>query len=345
MENPPSDDFGQLLKSYMQRVGMSLGRLEKRSGVPKETIANWREGIVRRPRHWDALVRVAGKLSLDESDASRLLQSAHHQSIVDLLSRTDDEQDRRLFSPWEEEIRRRVELAPLEAPPLPGHFVPRPKVAKDVKNQLLDDVTTESGKLAIHILHGPGGIGKSTLAAALVLDLAVRARFPDGVLWAKLGPEPNLSSMLSNWIVNPLHDTRYRHITTEGASSRLRTLLQDKRCLLVIDDAWQADHVRPFLMGGTHCRVLITTRDATIALKLGAHLHALDVMTEAQALALFEGRLRRPLGGDQGLASALARELGFLPLALELAAAQIDAGHSWKELLDAFHQGYSFKVG
>jgi len=61
-------------------------------------------------------------------------------------------------------------------------------------------------------------------------------------------------------------------------------------------------------------------------------------MSEAQALALFEARLGS-LDGDRELAAALARELGYLPLALELAAAQIEAGVSWDELLVAFRQG------
>jgi hypothetical protein len=114
-------------------------------------------------------------------------------------------------------------------------------------------------------------------------------------------------------------------------------LLHDKACLLVVDDAWQADSVRPFLVGGPRCRVLVTTRDATLARKVGARLYDLDVMTEPQALALFEARLG-PLDGDREQAAALARELGHLPLALELAAAQVEGGVPWEELLEAFRR-------
>ena len=88
-------------------------------------------------------------------------------------------------------------------------------------------------------------------------------------------------------------------------------------------------------MGGERCRLLVTTRDATLARGLGAHLYDLDVMTEAQALALFEARLGS-LDSSRDQAAALARELGYLPLALELAAAQVEGGVTWAELLDTF---------
>jgi hypothetical protein len=52
---------------------------------------------------------------------------------------------------------------------------------------------------------------------------------------------------------------------------------------------------------------------------------------------LFQARLG-PLGGHREQAAALAHELGYLPLALELAAAQVEAGISWTELLNAFRQ-------
>jgi len=88
-------------------------------------------------------------------------------------------------------------------------------------------------------------------------------------------------------------------------------------------------------VGGERCRLLVTTRDATLARGLGAHLYDLDVMTEAQALALFEARLGS-LDSSRDQAAALARELGYLPLALELAAAQVEGGVTWAELLDTF---------
>jgi hypothetical protein len=226
--------------------------------------------------------------------------------------------------------------APFQAPLLPAHFVPRPEVSTDLKARLLTDETAAPGALVISAVHGLGGIGKTTLVAALAHDPEVQVRFPDGVLWVTLGQQPELLARLHEWIQN-LHDYDFRPTTADGAVSHLRTLLHDKACLLVIDDAWQADHLRTFLVGGPRCLVLITTRDAALARKMGARLYDLDVMTEAQALALFEARLG-PLDGNREQAAALARELGYLPLALELAAAQVEGGIAWAELLDIFRK-------
>jgi hypothetical protein len=226
---------------------------------------------------------------------------------------------------------------PFQAPPLPPHFVPRPEVSDSLKAHLLAEETATPGVLVVSAIYGMGGIGKTTMAAALAHDPEVQARFPDGVLWATLGQQPDLLSIMSDWIITALHDYDYKPTTVEAASTHLRTLLRDKACLLVVDDAWQADHVRPFLVDAPGCEVLITTRDAALARQARARLCDLDVMTEEQALALFQARLG-PLDSDREQAAALARELGYLPLALELAGAQVEAGFSWIELLDAFRQ-------
>jgi hypothetical protein len=224
---------------------------------------------------------------------------------------------------------------PFQAPTVPRYFIPRLKVSQALTDYLTADAPP--GALVVSAVHGLGGIGKTTLVAALAHDPAVQTRFPDGVLWVTLGQEPDTLSFLSGWI-QTLGDYDFRATVVEMASSHLRALLHDKACLLVVDDAWQADHVRSFLVGGDSCRVLVTTRDAALARKVGAQLYDLDVMTEAQALALFEARLGT-LDGGRGPAAALARELGYLPLALELAAAQIEVGVSWDELLAAFREG------
>ena len=224
--------------------------------------------------------------------------------------------------------------APFQAPAVPRYFVPRPEVSQALMDCLMADAP--SGALVVSAVHGLGGIGKTTLVAALTHTPDVQARFPDGVLWATLGQQPDVLSLLAGWI-QALGDYDFRPTVVESASAHLRTLLHDKACLLVVDDAWQADHARPFLVGGPRCRLVVTTRNAALARKVGARLYDLDVMTEAQALALFQARLG-PLDGDREQAAALACELGYLPLALELAAAQVEAGLSWTELLDAFRQ-------
>jgi len=224
--------------------------------------------------------------------------------------------------------------APFQAPPLPAYFVPRPEVSVPLKAQLLGDGGCPSGALVVSAVHGLGGIGKSTLVAALAREKEVLERFPDGILWATLGQQPDVLSLLAGWI-QALGDYDFRPTTPEAASAHLRTLLHGKAVLLVVDDAWDPEHVRPFLAGGDRCRAVVTTREALIAQAVGATLYDLDVMTPEQALGLLGGRLGRPLEGrEREEAQRLARAAGYLPLALELAAAQVADGVPWAELLE-----------
>jgi len=54
--------------------------------------------------------------------------------------------------------------------------------------------------LVVTAIHGLGSVGKSTLATALARDPEVQAHFCDGILWATLGQQPNLLSLLSGWV-------------------------------------------------------------------------------------------------------------------------------------------------
>ena len=158
-------------------------------------------------------------------------------------------------------------------------------------------------------------------------------RFPDGILWVTLGQKPDMLSMVNLWI-RKLKDYDYNPTTLQAASIHLRTLLTDKQALLVVDDAWHPEHVAPFRIGGAGCRVLVTTRQTKI---VGAERYDLKVMTPQQSLELLTQCLPSGLTAtEQAQAQAFAKEVGYLPLALELAATQIAYGFIWEELLDAF---------
>jgi hypothetical protein len=227
---------------------------------------------------------------------------------------------------------------PFQVPPLPSYFVPRPEASDVLKDRLLSEEAIPSGALVVCAIHGLGGIGKSTLAAALARDPAIATRFPDGTMWVTLGQQPDLLSLQSTWI-QALGDYNYKPTTIEAATLHLRTLLKGKAALLVIDDAWRAEQVRPLMVGDTGCRVLITTRRASVADEVGATLFDLDVMRPEQSLALLEARLARAMGGmERDHALQLAAAVGHLPLALELAAARVARGATWIELRQALEE-------
>jgi biotin synthase-like enzyme len=237
---------------------------------------------------------------------------------------------------------------PFQAPPLPTYYVERPEYSQELKTRLLtelEDVRT----LAVTAIHGLGSVGKSTLAAALAHDEEVQKHFYDGILWATLGQQPNLLSLLSGW-VQALGDYKFKATSVEAASMQLRTLLRDKAVLLVVDDAWinedKQDNGGKFLeafkIGGARCRMLVTTRNASIANFLSAKIYWIDVMTETQALELLTKKLeeqgKRLQEDEIKSAQTLAKAVGYLPLALELAASQVVSGTSWQDLIRDIQQ-------
>ncbi|WP_460200976.1 NB-ARC domain-containing protein, partial [Scytonema sp. NUACC21] len=221
---------------------------------------------------------------------------------------------------------------PFQAPALPSNFVERPLPQQAVKAVLLEQEAFHQGTLVVSAIYGLGGIGKSILAAAIAHDPDVKAYFTDGVLWATLSKEPDLLQLLSSWI-QALGDNNYKPIKPDDAKRHLQTLLYDKKVLLVVDDAWNPEHVEYFQVGGAGCRVLVTTREAVIS---GACRYDLDVMTRSESLKLLESQpqARQLTQAEKQQAELLAETVGYLPLALELAAAQIADGITWEELLE-----------
>ncbi|NCR42056.1 MAG: trypsin-like serine protease, partial [Microcystis aeruginosa W13-11] len=218
-----------------------------------------------------------------------------------------------------------------QAPPKPSYFVERPEVSIELNKLLLSATTEKTGTLVISAIYGLGGIGKSTLAAALAQEKEVQAFFTDGIFWATLGQQPDILSFLHGWI-QALGDYDFKPTGIDAASLHLRTLLADKKALLVVDDLWNVGDIEPFQIAGNNCKLLVTTREVPVK---GATPYNLDVMTESQSLALLRGYLGSELTAkEQEQAKNLAKTVGYLPLALELGAAQVKDGITWDELLE-----------
>src|SRR5215469_12609004 len=73
-------------------------------------------------------------------------------------------------------------------------FVGREKDIIGIKQQLC-----ARGNIALTVLNGLPGVGKTALAVTLAHDSEIRDYFSDGVLWAGLGPNPNIPGLLSHW--------------------------------------------------------------------------------------------------------------------------------------------------
>ena len=219
-------------------------------------------------------------------------------------------------------------------PLLPDNYVVRSTKLIAVKAMLLG--TTDRSKVSA--ISGMGGLGKSLLVAKLVQDEEVQRRFEDGILWVTLGqnPESLLHSKLGELIEALDKPGGSFSTTTLDASSRyLHHLLADKRMLLVIDDVWDAHHLKWFRVGGSECRILLTTRFNSLA----AINHELKVMSSDEAQMLIKNELQEQWTAEmEKPAREFSKSLGYLPFALQLMAVQVRRGRSWENLRKAFFE-------
>ena len=226
---------------------------------------------------------------------------------------------------------------PIQVPTLTESAVELPDIKKEIKDRLLDR-ENENGILTITAIQGLGGIGKTTLAIILANDKEVQKYYSDGILWITLGKEPDKLSLLYSWI-EALGDYQNHPSSIDAASKHLRALLYEKSILLIIDDAWNINDIKPFLVGGSNCQTIVTTRKNYIADNLNAKSYRLDVMTEEQSLELFKIVLKDQWDEkEKENALEVAKDVAYLPLALKLAAKKRRRNYSWIKLHQALKE-------
>ncbi|GAA1876013.1 AfsR/SARP family transcriptional regulator [Asanoa iriomotensis] len=217
--------------------------------------------------------------------------------------------------------------APAQLPPPARTFLGR-----DEPLRRLDALVTAEGGNGpvVVVVSGMAGVGKTTLAVQW--GHRARRRFTDGQLAIDLRGWAQTSSLRPVEVIG-------RFLTAFGVPSSstpadldeavqlYRTLTADKRLLVLLDNAEHADQVRPLLPAGPGSVTLVTSRNRLAGLVAvdGAIAVPLDVLAPTTSAALL-GRL---LGADvvarePAAAADLAALAGHLPLALRIAAAQVD---------------------
>jgi len=189
-----------------------------------------------------------------------------------------------------------------------------------------------SGRMPVVVVHGPAGVGKTALAVHWAHRAA--GRFPDGHLHVDLRAyDADRSAMPAGEAIRCLLDSmpaRPEQVPAglPAQAALLRSLLAGKRMLLVLDNAHEADQVRPLLPGAPGCLVLVTSRNELSGLITaeGAHPVRLDLFTAGESRQMLVRRLgeQRVAGAPAAVDEIIDRCAG-LPLALAVVAARAAA--------------------
>ncbi|MFE2068069.1 BTAD domain-containing putative transcriptional regulator [Streptomyces sp. NPDC059467] len=217
---------------------------------------------------------------------------------------------------------------PAQLPPDTPDFTGRAEVVGELGAAL-----TAVGRTAppVVVISGMGGIGKSTLA--LRVAHRSKAHFPDGQLYADLrgtGRAPaDPGAVLDGFLTALGIPGPELPAGLEDRSRLLRTLLDGRRVLLLLDDARDAAQIRPLLPGSAGNAVVVTGRARPAGLPASAAV-GLEAFSSEEALALLgqvigAPRVAREHRAAVGLVAACTR----LPLAVRIAADRLAARPGW----------------
>jgi tetratricopeptide (TPR) repeat protein/transcriptional regulator with XRE-family HTH domain len=191
--------------------------------------------------------------------------------------------------------------------------------------QLLDASGPSRGAVVISAIDGAAGVGKTALAVHFAHQAA--DRFPDGQLHVNLHgydphrPPSDPTDVLDGFLRALGADPSQIPASLDDRVRLYRSMLADRRVLLLLDNAAAADQVRPLLPANNSCLALVTSRNQLSGLTAGdgAARLTVDVLTKSEAVAL----LSALAGRDRVTAEAdnvyrLVRLVGGLPLALRI---------------------------
>ncbi|MFI9005941.1 helix-turn-helix domain-containing protein [Actinosynnema sp. NPDC053489] len=297
----PSSSFGLCLMRYRTGAGLSQAELARASGMS---------------------VRALRELERGRAAAA---QERSVELLAEALGLTGDE--RESFVLLAKEGRRRTtrtgNRTMLYALPVVPRLIGR--------EEELERLAAEAGTGGVVVVAGPPGVGKTSLAVAAAGALA--HLFPDGCLALDLRgvddrPIPAttaLERMLTALGVAPMRIPA----SEEGRASLYRTLLRDRRVLVVLDNAADEAQVRPLLGTGERSLTIVTCRRALAGLESARWL-PLEVLPTRGALDLLASIVGEDTVREQATAAHdLVSLCGNLPLAVRIAGNRLATRRSW----------------
>ncbi|MFD8792569.1 AfsR/SARP family transcriptional regulator [Streptomyces vinaceus] len=222
-------------------------------------------------------------------------------------------------------------IPPAQLPPDVPDFTGRRETVAHLSRTLAGAAERSMTAATVCVVHGMGGIGKTTVAVHAAH--AVRERFPDGQLYVDLrgasrdpaAPDAVQRSFLlalgvaaANIPADPVERT-----------ALYRSRLAGRRLLLLLDNAVNGEQVLSLLPGTAECAALVTSRTPLACLAATSRT-GLEPFSEEEALALLE-QIAGPdrLPKEPEAARSLVRACGLLPLAVRIAASRLAARPRW----------------
>lgn len=312
MTTDPQEELAARLRMLQELSGLGVRALAKDTGLSSSSLSRYLTGRTVPP--WPAVVALCRLVKRDP------------RPLRPLWERTSN---------------------PLPAPPKSSRLV-RPLPRNDLPRDAAD-FTGRAAELAAVLdavgshravsVDGMAGVGKTCLAVHAAHRLA--DGFPDGQLYVDLhgfteGRPPLDPDSALRMLLGAL-DVPSERVPQSGLellSACWRAELARRRVVVVLDNAADAEQVRPLLPGAGASVALITSRNRLLGLDEVPPV-SLDVLGPGESAELLARASGDPGGPDGRLArdpesaSEVLRLCGRLPLALRLAGARLRHRPGW----------------
>ncbi|GAA0929143.1 ATP-binding protein [Virgisporangium aurantiacum] len=302
---PPG--FAELLRGHRHAARLTLEQLAEASGVSARTLSDMERGRSRGPQH-RTVTALADALALGEAAREQLIARAR---------------DGRLRDRWT----RPTGLC--ELPRSVDDFTGRTAELAWI-NDFVDGGGVP-GAAGAGLVTGPAGLGKTTFAVRAAH--ALRPIFPDGVYFLDLYGMSQQPVAIDDALRLLLRAFGVAEQQVPGdppsRASLYRSLVRDRRVLVVLDNAGSEEQVRALLPAGGAGRVLVTSRRLLAGLE-GVRRLSLGPLRLEEATELLTGILgeRSTSDGEPAL-NQLAELCGGLPLALRIVGNRLVSRPGW----------------
>lgn len=313
----PNKLFGELFKKFRLRAGFeslsALANVLADEGLvfDDSTLSRWQNGN-RIPRKRKLLVQIL-KLFVNYGGISKLEEANFFMEAAN-LGRLTEKEIRKIS---EENI---LLTSPFQVPARLKSFVGRQQEIKEISEKLIN-----TKNVVISCISGLGGIGKTALA--IHLGYKLRPFFPDGILWSRM----DIST--PNDVLNKIALSYKQNVASieslQTKAEIVRSLLFNKKALLVFDNTKNAQKLTFLLPNSSSCSVLITTRNKNIARAIHAEQLCLQPFKRQESYQLFKKVVGSELLSKKEI-DKISKTLGFLPLALSITAYQIKNTPNWR---------------
>ncbi len=303
--------FGELFKKYRLKAEIStlseFGHLLSEKGFNYEDsiFSHWQNGT-RIPQYRILLLKlleifISRGAIISKDQANDFLASANQGYLT--------EKELTKF-----EFKTSLQI-PFQVPNQIANFSGRQDIIAKLKTQIK--------KNKILLVYGPPGVGKTSLA--IKIGYLLRKEFPDGVLWFRLDTSDVMDILLA--IAYAFGKDVSNILDREIRSSTVRSLLVNKRVLLIFDNTESKTEINLLLPNNKDCLIIITSRNSVLNIPNDYKSIAVPEFSREETQVLFKEILGEGyLNKNRAEIFILAETVGNLPLALNIFAREIKRG-------------------